>query len=291
VSPEPLALGIAGVERAAASESPILILGEAGTGRSNLARSIHQASPRRDQVLVEIDVASLPSDLFESELFGHGEGAFTGADRTQIGKIQRADGGTAVLDHVEDLPLISQPKLLRLLSEKRFSPIGLEEMSVDVRFIAIGSNDLNARVEKGLFRRDLYHRLDILTLRLPTVSEQRDRLPEIVDRLLADLRNRLGRQTLRLTDNALGWMRDYSWPGNLREIRNVLERAAILSESATLDPAPPDEQDRPKALIQVEREEILKALSYTRGHQGKAAALLGVSRKALWQKRRRLGLP
>lgn len=284
-------LEISGIERAAVSESPVLILGEPGTGRSNLARIIHEASPRRDRILVEIDVASLPSDLFESELFGHGEGAFTGADTAQIGKIKRADGGSAVLDHIEDLPLLTQPKLLRLLAEKRFSPIGLDEIGVDVRFIAIGSKDLAWRVEQGLFRRDLYHRLDVLTLWLPTVAEQRDRVSEIVERLLADLRTRLGRPKLRLTERAIKWMGVYTWPGNLREIRNVLERTAVLTESSMLDPSPPDEQDRPRALVEVERVEILKALSYTRGHQGKAAALLGISRKALWQKRRRLDLP
>ena len=288
---EPLFPDISSVERAAGSESPVLILGEAGTGRSSLARSLHQASPRRDQVMVEIDVASLPSDLFESELFGHGKGAFTGAEQAQVGKIQRADGGTVLLDHVEDIPLYSQPKLLRLLSEKRFSPIGLDEVSIDVRFIAIGSEDLSWRVQQGMFRRDLYHRLDVVTLRLPTVWEQRDNIPKIIDRLIADLRDRLGRRELHLSESAMAWMRDYRWPGNLREMRNVLERDAILNASKILDPAPPNQGDRPQPLRQVEREEILKALAYSRGHQGKAAALLGISRKALWQKRRRFDLP
>jgi DNA-binding NtrC family response regulator len=282
---------IPGIERIADSESPVLVLGEAGTGRSSLARTIHASSRRRDQILMEIDVASLPSDLFESELFGHGKGAFTGAERAQVGRIQRADGGTVVLDHVDDIPRRAQPKLLRVLSEKRLSPIGLDEVKVDVRFIAIGSTDLTQRVEQGHFRRDLFHRLEVLTLRIPTVWEQEDEIQDIVEVLLEDTRGRLGRPELRLAASALEWMREYRWPGNLREIRNVLERAAVLSESGILNPAPATLHDQPRTLVELEREEILKALAYTKGHQGKAAALLGVSRKALWQKRRRLGLP
>src|SRR4051794_26063353 len=288
-----LAGSLRGIERAAATEAPVLILGEAGTGRSTVARALHGASPRAAGPLVEVDPGSIPSTLFESELFGYRAGAFTGADRASEGRVARAAGGTLVLDHVEELPLASQPKLLRLVAERRYSPLGGGEVEADVRFVALGSEDLPARVARETFRPDLFYRLEVLAFRLPPLRERRRDLPRILAHLLADLGERFGVSDPALAPRARAWMLDYAWPGNLRQLRNSLERGLILAEGEPVDPPIPEgtHETRPRPLVEVEKEQIRNALAYTRGHQGKAAELLGISRKALWEKRRRYGIP
>ncbi len=277
--------------RAARSEATVLILGEPGTGRSTLARVLHQASGRASGPLVEVDVAAVPASLFESELFGHESGAFTGAESASPGRLGRAGGGSLLLDHVEEIPSTTQAKLLRLLSEGRYAPLGGTERAADVRFLAIGSHELAERVRSGSFRPDLYYRLEVLTLACPPLREHRADLDSVLEFFLADLGARFGRPGLTLAARAQDWMRSYSWPGNLREVRNALERACLLADGSVLDPAPPASQAPPVSLAELEREQILKVLAYTRGHQGRAAAILGISRKALWEKRRRHGLP
>lgn len=288
-----LAASLPAAERAAASDSPILILGEPGSGRSTVARAFHRASPRRGGPLVEVDPGAIPSTLFESELFGYLPGAFTGAESAAAGRVERAEGGTLVLDHVEEMPLAAQAKLLRLLAEKRFAPLGGRERDADVRFIAIAGDDLAERARGGAFRQDLYYRLEVLAFRLPPLRERLEDLPAIAEYLIADLAERFARPHLSLSERALAWMSRYAWPGNLRQARNLLERALIVAGSGELDPEPPRDaaEPRPRSLLEVEREAILRALAYTRGHQGRAAELLGISRKALWQKRKRLGIP
>ena len=253
---------------------------------------MHRASGRAG-ALVEVDPATLPAPLFESELFGHRAGAFTGADRDSPGRVERAEGGTLLLDHVEEIPLAAQPKLLRLLAELRYRPIGGEERAADVRFVALGSDELPARVRAGLFRPDLYYRLEVLAFRVPPLRERRAEIPALAAALATDLAARLGRPAPALSEAAAAWMAEHPWPGNLRELRNVLERALVLGGEGPLDPPRPAgfAGERPRPLREVEREEILRALAYTRGHQGRAAGLLGISRKALWEKRRRLGIP
>ncbi len=278
--------------RAARSEAPILVLGEPGTGRSTLARALHAASRRAEGPLVEVDAGSIPAALFESELFGHVPGAFTGAEEKTEGRVARAAAGSLLLDHVEEIPLGTQPKLLRLLAEGRYAPLGGREVEADARFLAVAPDDLPQRVEKGRFRADLYYRLEVVTLRLPPLRERRADLPATFEYFLADLGERFGRPGLELTERARAWMLEHSWPGNLRELRNVLERELVLKDEGPLDPAPSQGTDeRPSSLAECERREILKALAYTRGHQGRAAELLGISRKALWEKRKRYGLP
>jgi DNA-binding NtrC family response regulator len=290
------------VERAAASEAPVLLLGEPGSGRSTLARALHAASRRTAGPLVEVDVASLPSSLFESEIFGYRAGAFTGADRAIEGRVARAAGGTLVLDQIEELPLAVQGKLLRLLAERRYAPLGGSEVDADVRFVATASEDLPLRVARGAFRQDLFYRLEVLAFRLPPLRERQADLPAIAAHLLADLGERFGHSGLTLAPGALAWFRDYSWPGNLRELRNLLERCLVMSAGGThgthaplspLDPAPPAEaiEIRPRPLVEMEQEAIRRALAYTRGSQREAAELLGISRKALWEKRKRYGIP
>ncbi len=293
-----------GVERAAATDAPILVLGEPGSGRSSLARALHAASGHAGGPLVEVDPGALPSALFESELFGYRAGAFTGAAGDAEGRVARAAGGSLVLDHIEELPLASQPKLLRLLAERRYAPLGGDETDTSARFLAIGPDDLADWVTRGAFRADLYYRLEVVAFHLPPLRDRRADLPVLFADLMRDLAERFGRPALALSPAAAEWMLAHSWPGNLRQLRNVLERSLILGAAApdgvqTLDPPPLADpswppgtaEPAPRPLLEVEREQIRRALAYSRGHQGQAAQLLGISRKALWEKRRRYGIP
>lgn len=289
-----LAESLRGAERAAATDAPVLILGEPGSGRSTLARAFHGAGPRAAGPLVEVDPGAIPSTLFESEFFGYRAGAFTGAEHGLEGRVARAEGGTLLLDHVEELPLSVQPKLLRLIAERRFAPLGGVEGSADVRFLAIGAEDLPRRVAREAFRADLFYRLEVLAFRVPPLRERRADLPAVVDALLSDLGERFGRPAAELAPSARAWILQHPWPGNLRQLRNVLERGLILTSHGAIDPPqpPPDKaEERPRPLLEVEKELVRNALAYTRGHQGRAAELLGISRKALWEKRRRYGIP
>lgn len=282
--------------RAAASEAPLLLVGEPGTGRTALARALHGESPRCTGPLVELDAGAVPVALFESELFGYRTGAFTGATTASPGRIARAAGGTLLLDHVEELPLLVQPKLLRLLSEGSFAPLGDVDRAADVRILSVAGEDLAERLERGAFRRDLYHRLEVLAFRVPPLRERTADLPGLIDRLLVDLSLRFARPALELAGEARAWMLDYRWPGNLRELRNVLERAILFAEPGRpLRPEPPASRRRrsaeiPRPLAEIEAEAIRRALDYTEGHQTEAARLLGISRKSLWERRKRLGI-
>jgi sigma-54 dependent transcriptional regulator, acetoin dehydrogenase operon transcriptional activator AcoR len=288
-----LAESLRGAERAAATDAPVLLLGEPGSGRSTLARAFHAASPRAAGPLAEVDPGTIPSTLFESELFGYRSGAFSGAEGGREGRVARAAGGTLLLDHVEELPLAVQPKLLRLIAERRYAPLGGPEVAVDVRFLALGAEDLERRVSREEFRSDLFYRLEVFAFRVPPLRERRADLPAVVDALLADLGERFGRPEATLAPSARAWMLEHPWPGNLRQLRNVLERGLILSKRGAIDPPQPPAggEARPRPLLDVEKDEIRNALAYTRGHQGHAAELLGISRKALWEKRRRYGIP
>ncbi len=284
---------LAQMERAALTDAPILLLGGPGTGRSSLARALHEVSDRRAGPLVEADIAAIPTALFESEFFGFVPGAFTGASDGGPGRVGRAEGGTLVLDHVEELPAASQPKLLRLLAEHRYNPLGGGERTADVRFVALAAPDLSERVARGLFRADLFYRLDVLTFELPGLRDRAPDLPAALDFCLRDLAERTGRRRLKLSDRAVRWMLEYAWPGNFRELRNVLERALLAAPRArVLDPPPPASiGGTPESLAAVEKRQIEQVLRFTRGHQGKAAEILGISRKTLWDKRRRYELP
>jgi DNA-binding NtrC family response regulator len=283
-----------GLARAAASDSALLILGESGSGRSMLARALHAASRRAAGPLVELDPGTIPGSLFLSDLFGYRAGAFTGATQAAPGRLARAEGGTLVLDQVESLPAAVQAPLLRVLDEKRYTPLGGRERTADIRFLALGPHDLAERVKIGSFRLDLFHRLDVVSFILPPLRHRLDDLAHLIEYQINDLALRLGRSPLPLSARARSWMAAHSWPGNLRELRNVLERSFILADPAAreLDPARPDARSaRPRTLIELEAEAIRQALAHTRGRQGAAAEVLGISRKALWEKRKRHGIP
>ncbi len=288
-----LATRLEALARAAASAAPILILGEAGTGRSALARACHAQSARASGPLVELDAGSIPATLFESELFGHRPGAFTGAERIHLGRVARAEGGTLLLEQIEELPLAVQPKLLRLLAERRYHPLGGDELGADVRFIAIGPADLPARIDAGTFRDDLYWRLEVLTFRLQPLRDRPADVVPLAEAMLGDLAVRFGRERALLSDAARSWLPEHRWPGNLRQLRNTLERALLATDAETIDPERPKEiaASAPRSLAELEQAAIREALAWARGHQGKAAELLGISRKNLWEKRKRYGVP
>ena len=249
---------------------------------------MHAASGRDPRV--ESDIGLIQPTLFEGELFGYRRGAFTGAEATREGLVARAEGGTLVLDRIEELPTTLQPKLLRLLAESRYTPLGGRERSCDVRFLSIGSLELPERVRRGVFRSDLFYRLEVLAVRLPPLRSRREDLERLVPHLLQQAGSRYDKEVRDLSASTWSWMREHSWPGNLRELRNCIERAVVLHEGGELSIEPPRLHGRPRSLAELEEEAIRTTLAYTRGHQGRAAEILGISRKTLWEKRKRYGI-
>ncbi|AYC32918.1 PAS domain-containing protein [Pseudomonas cavernae] len=301
--------------RSAATDSPVLLLGETGTGKELLAHAIHAASPRANKPFVSVNSAAIPEALLEAEFFGTAPGAFTGAERkARPGKLQIAQGGTLFLDEIGDMPLALQSKLLRVLQEKEFEPVGSNQViRSDIRLIAATSIDLEAAVRKGSFRADLYYRLNVLPLRVPPLRERLDDLPALCEAILDELRLGAGHQHHELDDGALALLASHAWPGNIRELRNVLERAALLSDEpllgaealraaiGTLTPLPnptktsvsrrgPEQAlDFHSAREAFERELIGQALAEYAGNVNEAARRLGLGRSTLYKKMAALG--
>ena len=299
LGPSPLMREVgANVDRLAAGDSTVLISGETGTGKGWVARRIHDRSRRARGPFVEINCGGLSATFLDSELFGHEAGAFAEARTRKQGLFEVADGGTLFLDEIADLAPELQPKLLKVLESRRFRRLGAtRETGVDVRLVVATNRDLRALVEGGRFREDLYYRLAVLPLALPPL---RDRAPEDVAalayRLLDELRRRIGGGPERITDPALHRLVAYAWPGNIRELRNLLERILILDESAdAVDlrhlpaeirgaEAEPDAQEPTLSLEEVERRHITTVLEHTEGNRSRAARLLGISRATLYDK-------
>src|SRR6185369_11699897 len=219
------------------SSSPVLLLGETGTGKELIAHAIHAASSRATGPLVSINIAAIPDTLLEAEFFGVAPGAYTGADRKgRDGKFKLADGGTLFLDEIGDMPLALQAKLLRVLQEQEVEPLGSNQVQrIDVRIIAATSRDLPAMVAAGSFRADLYYRLNVLPIRLPALRERAADLEALVEALAEDIARRSGLPHKSLTPDALDLLARHSWPGNIRELRNVLEQATLMTDDAVLD--------------------------------------------------------
>lgn len=289
------------------AEATVLILGESGTGKELVAELVHAMSPRRDKPLVKVNCAALPGDLLESELFGYVKGAFTGAIKDKPGRFQLAHGGTLFLDEVGELPLGLQAKLLRALQERVVEPLGsVKPVATDVRILAATNRDLRTEAAKGAFREDLYFRLGVLEIKIPPLRERIEDLPELAAHLLAKLGAR-NKKTVRAVSPAyLDILSRYPWPGNVRELENVLERSVILSRSDTLTPEtlPPhltreasapvrgavEPQDAPVSFEDAERLAIVSALEANEGHRERTAEALGVSRRTLQYKLKKLGL-
>ena len=284
--------------RVSQHDSSVLIQGETGTGKELLARAIHQNSPRRKRAFVPINCGSIPRELVESELFGFVRGAFTGATENKPGRMEEADGGTLFLDEVGELPLDAQVKLLRVLQEGEFSRLGsLARTHIDVRIVAATHRDLVAMVEDGTFREDLYYRLAVVPLRLPPLRERRDDLLELIGVLFGRARERHGLPHAQLSPAVLQRLSAYRWPGNVRQLENMLERLLVLSSSDVIGEGDlPDElqvsrsnagslwPDLPAdgiSLEAVERELITRALERFEGNQTQAARFLDVSRRTL----------
>jgi formate hydrogenlyase transcriptional activator len=262
------------VEQVAPTDATVLIQGETGTGKELIARAIHRRSRYRDRPLVKVNCATLPAGLVESELFGHEKGAFTGAVARQIGRFERADGGTMFLDEIGELPFELQAKLLRVLQEGEFERVGgSHTLTVNVRVIAATNRDLATAVQAGSFRADLFYRLHVFPLMLPPLRERQDDIPLLVECFLARMAKKLGKALKGLSDESMARVMRYSWSGNVRELQNVIERAAILARGpiVEIDDAleqrlPPSDHPLPAMSLQdVERAHIIRVLAETHG--------------------------
>jgi transcriptional regulator with GAF, ATPase, and Fis domain len=288
------------VERVAPTHSTVLIQGETGTGKELVARAIHTLSPRRGRPFVKVNCAAIPLDLLESELFGHEKGAFTGAIAQKIGRFEVADRGTLFLDEVGDIPLALQPKLLRVLQEQEFERLGsTQTYRVDVRLIAATNRNLAHMVRRSKYRVDLYYRFNVFPILLPPLRERREDIPALVTHCVERFSTRVGKRIQHIPPETLAAFLEYDWPGNIRELQNVIERAVIMSDGGVLpNPLPPPGVDAVvtvpgTTLREAERTLILNTLDSVRwvvsGPKG-AARKLGLNRCALVGKMKRLGI-
>jgi len=291
--------------RVAESDAPTLILGPTGSGKGVLASWLHARSPRADEPFIDINCASLSPEFLSSELFGHRRGAFTGAIADKRGLLQVAHRGTLFLDEIGDMPGDIQPRLLKVLEEGRYRPLGdVEDREADVRLIAATHHDLGAKVAKGEFREDLYFRVHTLPLRVPALRERLEDLPLLASRMLTTLAHDSGRPEPRLEPEMVRLLQSHDWPGNLRELHNVLERALLLSRDRELELGDLNIESRsplrassvrwepgaPLPLEEVERRHILATLDQHHSNVQAAAAALGVPRSSLYQKLQRFGI-
>ncbi|HXU89401.1 MAG TPA: sigma-54 dependent transcriptional regulator [Methylomirabilota bacterium] len=279
------------IEAVARSESTILLVGESGTGKELVARAIHWNGPRRDRAFVAVNCAAIPDGLLESELFGHEKGAFTGADRKRRGLFTEASGGTIFLDEIGDMSLALQAKLLRALQDKTVRAVGgNEEVRLDVRVISATNRDIEALVRQGSFREDLYYRLAVIPIRLPSLRERVEDVPLLARHFLERTAATLGKRVDGFTEDAMAWLQKQRWPGNIRQLENVVERAATLCRTPWITVADlsteligvsgPAGTLRP-TLEQLERDYIARVLAETKGDKNAAARILGVSVRTL----------
>jgi DNA-binding NtrC family response regulator len=297
------------VDAAAGTDVAVLIAGETGTGKDVFARTIHERGRRAGRPFVVVNCAAIPEPLFEAELFGHEKGAFTGADRRRVGRFEAADGGTLFLDEVGELAAASQAKLLRAIETSTFEPVGSSRsVRVDVRIVAATNRDLAAEIARGAFRKDLFYRLNVIDMRAPPLRERRSDIPLLTAAFLHDIAARQGRPVPALAPEVTATLAAHDYPGNVRELQHALERAVALARGGTIElehlPAemvgpggePAAAEADPaadgglaplgEAIEQFEAAYIRRALARTGGHRGRAAALLGISRKSLWERLR-----
>jgi two-component system, NtrC family, response regulator AtoC len=299
------------IEKIAASPTTVLINGESGTGKELVARALHENSERTNAPFIQINCGAIPDSLFEAELFGYERGAFTGAVQAKPGRFELAHGGTLFLDEVGELPREMQVKILRALQERRIDRVGgITPIDIDTRVIAATNVDLRQAVEDGAFREDLFYRLNVIPIHLPALRERRDDIPLLVEHFLRKFNERLGQEVARVSPEALAALLEHNWPGNIRELENVMERAVLLAESDTLgsedlpglrpgtaSSAEPDELDDLglKEYVRVhtarlERARIQRVLASHDGNVTRAARTLGISRKSLQTKMKDYGL-
>lgn len=298
------------IELVAPTQSTVLVTGQSGTGKELVAREIHQRSSRSNRPLIKVNCAAIPRELYDSEFFGHVKGSFTGAVRDRVGRFELADGGTLFLDEVGEIPLDLQSKLLRVLQEGEFERVGEEQTrSVDVRIIAATNRDLKAESESGAFRSDLYYRFSVFPIELPSLLERKDDIPLLAEHLLKVAARRVGRDAPRLTKANIAQLQRHAWPGNIRELQHVLERALITSRSGRLhfDTLGHSEATEPKKTIEpmaddsiltekefraLEAANIRRAIEHCNGKisgAGGAAEMLGIKPTTLTSRIRKLG--
>jgi DNA-binding NtrC family response regulator len=312
------------VEQVAPTNSTVLLRGETGTGKELVAHAIHINSPREEKPFVRVNCAALAPGVLESELFGHEKGSFTGALARRPGRFELADGGTLFLDEVGDLPMEVQIKLLRTLQEREFERVGgAETIKVDVRLVSATNRNLEAMIEDGEFRKDLYYRLNVFPIHLPPLRDRLDDLTPLVAHFIAKFSRQMGVTAAPASSEALSKLREYNWPGNVRELENIVERAMILAKGAPLNashldfgrrvstppgalPAPPashgtgpqpavppvteDGKSLAERLLDSERKEIIAAVEKSRGNIASAARTLGINRSTLYYRLRKHGL-
>jgi len=298
------------ISRVAPYKTNVLITGESGTGKEAVARSIHEEGPRAERPWVAINCSAIPRDLMESELFGYVRGAFTGAVQNRMGRLEQANGGTLFLDEIGDLDLTLQAKLLRVLQEREFSPVGSDVVRrVDLRVIAATHRDLDLMVREGSFREDLLYRLDVYKIHVPPLRDRRDDIPLLAENFLQTFRAEMDKPVERFSDEALEALSAYDWPGNVRELRNAVERSLLscrgmiievhdLPDKVGEDGGEGRRRDSELAqvmddgldnwLATVERNVIIEALKETGGVQVQAAKLLGISERSLWHRVKKL---
>jgi DNA-binding NtrC family response regulator len=286
------------VEQVAPSSASVIIIGESGTGKELVARTIHELSPRHNGPYVAINCAAMPETLMESELFGHERGAFTGADRRREGCFELANGGTLLLDEIGEMKPELQAKLLRVLEEGKIRRLGgSSEVSIDVRVLAATNRNLDNSIKEGRFREDLYYRLNVFAIELPPLCERPDDIPGLVDHFLHELKHPEGKSISGVDAECLEVLKSYRWPGNVRQLRNVIERALIVSRGPLITVAdlPPDmkrstgssssfELRLGMSLDDVERELIMRTIEFTGGNKSRAAEVLGISLKTLYNR-------
>jgi len=286
------------IRQIAPTDCNVLILGETGTGKELVARAIHALSPRAEARFLAFNCGAFSEDLLANELFGHEKEAFTGARGVKKGLLEAASGGTVLLDEIGDMPLPMQVKLLRVLQEKRLIRVGgTEEIPVDIRVLAATNKDLKKEVRKGTFRQDLYYRLNVITLEVPALTDRRDDIPLLAYHFLKKFADAQSKGVQKISDEVMDILMAYQFPGNVRELENIIERAVALCEGDTVQPnhLPPDLQQftlrvhRPRqreflTLEDQEKEYISWVLRKTKGNKTKAAEILGIDRVSLWRK-------
>jgi two-component system response regulator PilR (NtrC family) len=302
------------VRKIAPARTSVLLIGESGTGKELAARAVHELSPRADRPFVAVNCGAIPETLIESELFGHVRGSFTGANTDKQGLFEAAHGGTLLLDEVAELPVAMQVKLLRVLQERKVKPVGgVNEREVDVRIVAATNRDLETEVEKGTFRQDLFYRLNVIQLRLPPLRDRREDIPLLADHFIRKFSAEHGRPVTGTDPDAMSALMGYHFPGNVRELENLMERAVTLAagervssdalptlkgvsaanstlETPALGSFPQQGVDLERVVEDFERGIIIKALERTNGNRTEAARLLGVTFRSLRYRLSKLGI-
>ena len=289
------------VRKISDSKSNVLLLGETGTGKELFARSIHYSSSRRDEPFIPINCCAIPENLLESELFGYLKGAFTGAATTKRGLFEEADRGTVFLDEIGDLSMPLQSKLLRVMDDREIRPIGsVQSRKVDIRFITATNRDIHKAVKEGLFREDLFYRINVITIKLPPLRERKDDILPLARHFLDKYSHDIGKPVRYIDESVQKILLTYGWPGNVRELQNIIERAILITDSSFIAPEHlPEGLMLSPSFLSESIEKVLSIEEYTKEfivtyqkkfNEQKLAALLGITRKSLWEKRKRWGL-